>query len=663
MTDTSDAPKRKPGEHPRLFLTADELIAVREQSKTGLRTRLLERLRAACAEITDPASPVYLDFRERTSDLWRTRHGIFRTHTAIGTLALGHALLDDEAAGAAARDAVMTIIEEGLADMGASAYGVQTQGWRHGAGHDKHNIGLAMCLAYDFCYGLFTPEQRARFAEYGKESIRIAHDEAWMQDWFQVANNRGVRGILCGTYWALTLEGDAGIENIAWQIREGELALEHFLYLAYGSDGAPFEGPGYGGSLNSPAFAAEALRLRGGPNQLTCNRFERLSEYQIYQLMPGGGSLDDLNDAHAGSGGSVVGSLHLLGRPGGELVPWLAQQLDLHPDRIGGFLDTLGNVPPVTFLMFLKWWRDDVPARTPSELGYPLSRLFADRGVASMRTGWEKNDWLVTHFCGRQQYKCHRQSDQNHINLYALGERFLVDAGYGHGDRDMAKAVDRWFGCTEAHNCVLIDGEDQRGTGVTPGWVEGEMLDWRHTEDFDTTLGDASSAVGPDHRVRRALRRVVLVKAGPAPYLAVLDVNEKDGEPFEAAALWHTDLDIRIEPAEGGFIIKGKASDCHALVLWPEGATPSLAKGYDRPQARVAVEDRVVEMLTVFCPRRPGEALPTFTCRRESEGAFTVTCETAGARSILHLSTRVDPPLRKPLPVQLGACENGEKGS
>src|SRR5205807_1540248 len=82
-------------------------------------------------------------------------------------------------------------------------------------------------------------------------------------------------------------------------------------------------------------------------------------------------------------------------------------------------------------LYFLLWWREEAPVRRPQELGYPRSRFFAGRGVACVRTGWESHDWLVTHFCGRQEPVCHRQGDQNHVAFYAQGEQFLIDAGYG----------------------------------------------------------------------------------------------------------------------------------------------------------------------------------------------------------------------------------------
>jgi hypothetical protein len=247
------------------------------------------------------------------------------------------------------------------------------------------------------------------------------------------------------------------------------------------------------------------------------------------------------------------------------------------------------------------------------------------------------------------------------VALYALGERFLVDAGYGGVARkhDMTKKVDRWFGETDVHNCVLVDGMNQRGTLPTPGWAEGEMLDFVHSGDFDTTLGDASAATGPDHAVLASLRRVVLVRRGPAPFVAVIDVNEKDGAPFLAEHLWHTDLDNRVEVEGNVFRILGKRHSCLGQVLWPAEAQLTLADSMGRPQVRVAVRAAVAEAVTVFCPLRAGEDPPRFACRREGRGRFVITCERGGQTATLHAAAATEGPLRAPVPVRLEATARG----
>ena len=394
---------------------------------------------------------------------------------------------------------------------------------------------------------------------------------------------------------------------------------------------------------------------------LTNNRFERIPEYLAYELAPGRGYVNPVNDAHVPSG-SMAGSLPLMGTERGAILPWLAGQLDLHPSRIETWLGEvrLGqrlNAPLAeTLLYFLLWWRDDAPVRRPDELGYPPARLFKDRGLASMRTGWGDEDWLVSHVCGRHHHAGHRQGDANHVSFYALGECFLTDAGYGDlaTQTDTTARVDRWFGETSSHNCVLIDGQHQRGTHPTPGWAEGELLDFQHTAEWDSTLGDASSCTGPDHRVRCSLRRVALVRSGPAPFLAVVDVNEKDGREFKATHLWHTARGNTIELGTGGrYTIRGAREACEGVVLWPPAVEAMLGEDHGRAQVRLDVRGTVTEVVTVLCPLREREAMPAFSCERLSEGTFRIRCERDGARSILELSAATDGPLRQVRPTLL----------
>lgn len=637
------------GEHPRLLFSAAELAALRADTGTGVKAAVMARLRKRCAELMAPAHPDCLDWRERKRDIWRTRKGIFAVVSGLDTLATGYAFTGDTAIGDYARDVVMTIIEEKLADVPSKSWGASTQGWRRGPGHDKGKFSQSIALVYDFCYDRFTAPQRARFADFARTCM-ILNRDTWREDWWQIANNRGSRGILGASWLAMALDGEAELPDGPKVMADCVWALEHYLFLAHDAAGAPFEGPGYAGCLIYMAATAEALRRWGGPNLLTNTRFERVPDYLAQEMLPWGGAANNWNDCDEVNA-AIAGNLPLMGTPRGRLIPWLARQLELHPTR------GVDHMEGQTALHFLLWWKESEPVRSPAELGYPLARLFPGRGIASMRTGWAPEDWLLSHYCGPQQYKCHRQGDFNHISLYALGERFLIDAGYGGVTRktNMEATVNRWFGETYAHNCVMLDNDQQRGTAITRGWPEGEMIEFKHTDDFDATLGDASATCGPDHRVLRALRRVVFVRRGPAPYIAVVDVNEKDGASFRAEAHWHTDPANRVELNGRRFVIHGAKSRCDAEVLYPLDAQMSLADSYTRPEVRVISDGKVVETVTIFCPRRSGEKSPKFTAEREGEGRFKITCELDGKRSVLRCAAVVEGVERKGTETELKA--------
>jgi len=639
------------GRHPRLLFDAGELETLREEARRGTRAKILARLEQICGWLLTPGHRNYFDFRERRSDVWRYRHGIFRVLPSLNCLATGYAFTGREDLGDAARDAVLTIIEHGLADVQSPVYGGSTRGWRHGHGHDKGKFARTLAWVYDFCYDRFAPEQRRRFAAYAKECMDLA-EPIYELDMWHGANNRGARGILGNTWLYLALEGDTDLTGYEVWLRRGELAIDKYLLFAHDPQGAPNEGPGYASSsLGYMAAIAHALRRRGLPDYLKYKAFERYQHYLAYQLLPGGGSLDNLNDCRLPCG-SVIGCLPLMGTDRGALVPWLGRQLDFHPEQARLWLTgeemSMDALDTRHLLHFLLWWRDDAPVRAPAELGYPRSHCFREHGIASLRTGWEADDWLVTHICGRAEHACHHQGDNNHINLYALGESFLVDAGYGQAFAGPTQTVDRWFGLTASHNCVLLDRDNQRG------WAHGEMLDFRQADAFDTSLGDASSGVGPDHQVRRALRRVVLVHAGPAPYVAVVDANEKDGAEFEALALWHTHPENRIEvdPEARRFLLRGRKHRCAGAVLWPPDAELSVGEDHGRPQLRVRTTARVAEMVTVFCPLPAGADAPRFAAERIGPGAFRIACSVGGATSTLEAAAAVRGPLGAPLPVK-----------
>ena len=144
-------------DHPRLLFDHRELGVLREQARTGLRRRVLGRLRWVSADRMDPASPRYFDFREQRRDLWRIRGGLFTVLPALHALTAGYAFTGDPAIGDCARDALFTIIDDGLADVPSNAWGSRREGWRHGAGHDKGKFNRAIAWLYDICFDRFTP--------------------------------------------------------------------------------------------------------------------------------------------------------------------------------------------------------------------------------------------------------------------------------------------------------------------------------------------------------------------------------------------------------------------------------------------------------------------------------------------------------------------------
>jgi len=573
------------------------------QRLTGL---YLARARA----LLDPSSPHFLDHQRLEKPFWRSRGGIFVVPPAMQILSIAGAITQEKAFSEAARDVLLAIIDHGLADSASLAWGVTTSGWRHGEGHDKFLLALGVWSVLEFAGGSFAADDQDKVRKFLEDSLQISL-ALTQQDNANVTNNRGVRGLAASALWALMLDAFAPAANRYAIVSRAWISLEKHLYFVFDAQGAPYEGPAYAGNtLGSLTLVAEILRRAGQPDLLLHRSLERHPRYLAYELVPGQATVNNLNDSHAQCG-SVSGCLHRMALPGGEIVGWLARQLDLAPERIseGELVHTAAIRDYVNFLL---WWDESIPSRSPGELQWPASAMFPIRGVASHRTGWHSSDILVSHFCGRQEVLCHRQGDQNHVALYIGGERVLVDAGYGDEHKDMNQKMNRWFGLTEAHNCVLIDGLNQRGVLESPGWSEGEMLEFGDADARSYSVGDASSATGKDHRVRQSLRKVTLHRLEPAPVVTILDTNERDGGPFVTEILWHTHPDNRWSIHATGGTIHTKTLDCHVFVfnLRDEPFQTFGEDGFGRPRLRVRAESALSEFATILIPVPVGQPAP-----------------------------------------------------
>jgi len=599
-------------------------------------TTIADQLVVHARTLIDPQSECFLDYRELQKPFWRSRGGIFIVPPAMQTLAIASAISHERAFAKAARDTLLAIIDHQLADSASLAWGSKTSGWRHGEAHDKFLFALGVWSVLEFAGDAFATEHRTKIHTFLLDSLNISL-AVRHGDHANITNNRGVRGLLSSVIWTLLLDAFEPVKEREAILDRGWIGLEKHLYFVFDAQGAPYEGPAYAGNtLGSLALLAEVLRCAGKPNLLLHRAFERHPRYLAYELVPGRSSVNNLNDS-ANPCGSVSGCLHWMTKPGGEIIPWITRQLDLAPVRTGENETVRGPVID-EFINFVLWWDDAVPVRSPQDLGWPDSAVFPMRGVVSHRTGWREDDLLVSHFCGRQEVLCHRQGDQNHLALYAHGDRLLVDAGYGSEVKSMDQAMDRWFGLTEAHNCVLIDGLNQRGVIESPGWSEGEMLDFSNEPARSTSLGDASSATGVDHRIRQSLRRVTLHRQTTVPVVSVVDLNERDGGTFVTEILWHTHPDHRWTLTDHGGIIHATKLDCHVFVfnLHQKPFGLFVETGFGRPRLRVRCEAPRSKFVTLFVPLPTGQPAPQAQCDGEefrlttSAGTFVVPIRTEG---------------------------------
>ena len=85
----------------------------------------------------------------------------------------------------------------------------------------------------------------------------------------------------------------------------------------------------------------------------------------------------------------------------------------------------------------------------------PLSRIFADRGSAVMRSGWLPQDTVISLRVG--PWFNHEHHDQGSFLVSAFGEELVGEAGYANYDKDPHYAD--YFTQAPAHNTVVVDGD------------------------------------------------------------------------------------------------------------------------------------------------------------------------------------------------------------
>ncbi len=641
-------------QHPRLYFSKEDLPTIRRRARSGMRAHATAFITGWADRLLDPADPDFFDYQDMRRDLWRQRDSIMTWRSALNFLTWAYVLTGEKRYGQAACDALMITIHRKLADIPYPAEGADHDGWRRSRmhQHDKGNYAATICLVYDCCHDLLTDEQRRTFIDHALESHAIFMDPKVLdRDRPYINNNRGARSFTgCAGYYRLTLEGD--VENIPEPFIH---AAEQYLFMAFDSDGYPLEGHSYGGVLAEMYLFLTAVARSGRDDLRRLPVFEQCLQAAIYETLPWGETCNNLNDAERITGGAMP-FIGVMSRPEGAAVSWLLRKIDLHPRREALHRENLIQAyycaPWFAVALF---WEEGIPLRTPQELGYPLAHCFPEAGVAALRTGWEDDDLLLVHRAGPCVPLLHSQSDQNHLALYALGERFLVDEGYGERMNTWPADVPppepgRFCAHTQAHNTVLIDGQSQNGTIAHPGRARGKFRHWHHTDAFTTTLGDARAAYSSNRVIEQAMRRVVLVRDVPRPFVVVIDTAAVDqtDTPHVFEVRWRTDDANRIEAAGGDFVIAGQHHDCHGRVLWSSAPfTSEVASFAMAPQLRVRVEAPRLEMVTVHCPVPRGQAVPQFTCQRDASGDFVVTMRDGRHQCVVTAGTRVIGPMKQ----------------
>jgi len=314
---------------------------------------------------------------------------------------------------------------------------------------------------------------------------RVIFEDARKGCWWADALNSNWTAVLNSglAFAALAWSTVDAVEAGAWLADARNVALG-MLDLA-GEEGAGVEGAGYWlycfGSLQD---LAEALRNTGHEDLFEHPFWRRCSRFLPYLALPGLSAWAPYADCgRHGMGGSAF--FHgVAARKCDPLAQWFGNAILRKHGGIGW--------------KNLLYYDPSVPEQ-PID-AEPACRVFRSIHLASFRSGWDADATSML-FKGGSNAWSHTHLDLNAFFIAAGGERLATDPG------PEPYSVHLWHSVMPAvstawHNCVVVDGADQRmGPQYAmsldleeAGDCYSRLSDWHSSEYVEMIRGDATSA-------------------------------------------------------------------------------------------------------------------------------------------------------------------------
>ncbi|MBA2280950.1 MAG: heparinase II/III family protein, partial [Acidimicrobiia bacterium] len=452
-----------------------------------------------------------------------------------------------------------------------------------------------------------------------------------------------------------------------WVLRAEQL-VRSYADEGFDPEGAGIEGVLYGNyGLRIPTFLGHALTRAGHPGLLEAAGLARHQEWFAYEVLPGGGAVNPINDARYFEINPSYTTWSAAFGHDPALSRWLFDNVTL---RIGPETN-VGELLPT-----LLWYEPSDPAFDPSSR-LRLAEDFADRGLVHVRSGWGP-DALMASFEARQSdwgEGVHLNQDIGQFTLYSDGAKLITDSRYANwlsevtsGDFESARSSE-----SEAHNLVIADGRGQDFLG------KGDLVAFAST----ATVGRAGSVdiAAADSRLawlllqpRRADRGFLHVRSVPVPgagtvtpdYVVIADRFAQGGPSHAHTSFLHTDWrnTATVDPTDPGRVRiesgevpgAGLTIDVHAAepITTAVGSfTPADAQDWERlgldgrrtsPRIEISSTGASYEALTVLAPTGPGEVAPPVR-RVAADGGIADVVEVAPATTDTVLLATGDGPV------------------
>ncbi|HEY3319549.1 MAG TPA: DUF4962 domain-containing protein [Planctomycetota bacterium] len=527
------------GVHPRLYLDATRIDALRQAVKTT-HAPLWKEVQAQADAAVKSGPPAYIKQDKYSGDeqLYQRNVG-----NAMPLLAISYLISKERKYLDSARDWAR-------ASCGYATWGLgQRDGMDLAAGHQLY--GLA--LVYDWCYADLDDDTRALIRQTLAKRAAAMFEAAasgkiwWSKSYLQ--NHLWVN--ICGMAAAGLVLFDENDEALKWI----GLPLEKFRRTmdSLGPDGASHEGVGYWGygveyMLKFMHLSRELLVV----DLYGCDWWRNTAAYRQYLALPRNAwtprnNIVDIADCPRGN---WYGPDYLLRGLAREFNDGYAQWL-------GAQIDTANVDSPEARWLNLIWYDPSVPEKSPADL--PTLRRFDDMEIVSARSDWSGDESLVVFKCGPfighhavQNFAYdpgggHVHPDAGHFVVFGAGEWLIRDDAYS------AKL-------TSQHNTLLIGGKGQLGEGQT--WFVGseplaakarpKILRADSSPALDHIAGDATEAYPRKLGVKRFVRHLLYIK--PDVLLVLDDIALEKPAPLELRL--HTEQPLA-KADDGTYVARG----------------------------------------------------------------------------------------------------------
>ncbi len=540
--------------HPRIYLTADRLTALKAQLTKEPHTTLLKQLKQVADGLVEDGPPAY-----RADDKWSGEEQLYQREVgnAIPNLALTYLLTGERKYLESARSWM-------LASAGYPTWGLgDIDGMDLAAGHQLY--GLA--LAYDWLYHDLDAEAlatvRACLERRGQRMYeRLLNRQVWWHDAY-LQNHQWVdmTGL---TAAGLALYGEVdGVDG--WMLLPLEKARVTMKSL--GPDGASHEGvPYWTYGVEYLLKFMDLARSLLGEDLFTGNVwFEHTASFRLYSMLPRSHWTreSDLMTFADGPRYDWYGPDYMLRKLAAEYrdghAQWLADEL-----RGAGLCNN-----SATFLNLL-WEDPSVAPRPPTDL--PRFKHFDDLDIVYMRSSWDGDESLMAFKCGpfighhalaTYSYDPgggHVHPDAASFLLFAHGDWLIVDDGY------------TWK-TTAFQNTALVNDIGQEGEGGA--WFDGSALSAEkrgakilradHGQEYDYVIGDATDAYKSAAGLKRFLRHILYLR--PDCWVIVDEFETASPSIFEL--YFHADFPFQ-QQDEHAFDVQGKKGALRLTIVAPD---------------------------------------------------------------------------------------------